>query len=95
MKKLKPKTREEILSEYALCMQEAVRLREALGMIILCVDYSSGKMREKLEAVADMAEAALYAEGRWDGVEAFSDMMKSEEYKAMLEAEKNRSGGLQ
>lgn len=92
---MKPKTRDEILHEYTLCMQEAVRLREVLGMILLCVDFSSGKMREKLEAVADMAESALYAKGRWMGVEEFADLVKSDEYKAMLEAEKQRTGGIQ
>ena len=93
--KMIPKTREEILDEYTRCMHEAVRLRHVLSMILLCIEFSSGKMREKLEAVAGMSEDALYAKGRWKGVEDFADFMRSDEYKGLLLTEKKRTGGLQ
>lgn len=68
-----PKTYDELLSELTQCMMEAVRLRESLDSILLMLELSGGKMRERLDTAAEMIEEALYDDRRWQGVEKFID----------------------
>jgi hypothetical protein len=69
------KSREEIIEEYELCVREALRLRAHLKDIILCIDWMGGKMRDRLDNAADIAQDALYDPDRWKRLDEIEDSL--------------------
>ncbi len=67
------KSREEIIAEYEQCVREALRLRAHLKDIILCIDWMGGKMRDRLDNAADIAQDALYDPDRWMRLDEIED----------------------
>lgn len=78
------KSREEIIAEYELCVREALRLRAHLKDIIMCIDWMGGKMRDRLDNAADIAQDALYDPDRWKVLDEIENSL----YEAAFLAEK-------
>ncbi len=57
------------MTEIELAIEEIRRLRKYLGEIILIADFTTGKMRDKIDRMADCAQEGLYDAERWKGAE--------------------------
>jgi len=57
------------MTEIELAIEEIRRLRKYLGDIILIADFMPGKMRDKIDQMADHAQEGLYDAERWKGAE--------------------------
>ena len=57
--------------QMTLACLEGMRLRSYLKNILLWIDYMPGKMKDRLEAAADLAEEGLWDADRWQGFEKY------------------------
>jgi hypothetical protein len=58
-----------MMTDLELAIEEIQRLRKYLGDIILIADFTPGKMRDKIDTMADHAQEGLYDAERWKGAE--------------------------